>query len=138
MNAAPTVTSVGATSVVDPSGAMSRAVGGERSINAATARRARLTLHDSSKSDSENKKATVAASSHSPIAMAPMTATVMSKFLSGCKRRNAAQPRSDRHSKQDFRRQRRRIFYSGRLHGRLHPLPQLSEHDSDRASSCKY
>jgi len=52
-------------------------------------RRARATLHDSRRSDSENRKATVAASNHSPMAMAPITARVIRRFMSGRKRRTA-------------------------------------------------
>ena len=60
-------------------------------MSAATARRARPTLHDSSASDNANRNDTVAASNHSPIATAPMTAIVISRFMSGRSRRTANQ-----------------------------------------------
>ena len=52
-------------------------------MSAATARRARPTLHASRASDSENRQATVAASTHCPMPIAPHTATTMSRFMSG-------------------------------------------------------
>ena len=71
-----------------PSGFLIRAVGGLRSSSAATARRARPMLHASRVRDTANRNATVAASNHSPSAMAPMIATVISRFMSGRSRTN--------------------------------------------------
>ena len=64
-------------------------MGGARSSRAAIARQARLTLHDSKAKDSANRKATTEASNHSPMVAAPTTAMVISKFMSGRKRRAA-------------------------------------------------
>ena len=86
----PTGTRSGATTSSRPSGCSSRASGGVRAISAATARRARPTLQASRVSDRAKKKATVAASSHWPIATAPTTATTMSRFMSGRSRLSAA------------------------------------------------
>lgn len=69
--------------VRSPEGIFTRAVGGLRSSRAATARRARPMLHASSARDSANRKATLEASNHSPSAIAPMMATVISRFMSG-------------------------------------------------------
>ena len=87
----PTATSCGRTSSSVPSGLSSRAVGGARSMSAATARRARPRLQDSSASERANRNVTVAASNHSPIPIAPSTATVISRFMSGRRRRAASQ-----------------------------------------------
>ena len=61
------------------------ATSGARSINASTARLARCTLQDSSRRETANRNETVAASNHSPIAAAPITAMVINKFMSGRK-----------------------------------------------------
>ena len=53
------------------------------------ARRARPTLQLSSVSDSAKRNDTVAASNHSPIAIAPTTATVISRCMSGRRLRAA-------------------------------------------------
>ncbi len=82
-NVPPTGTRSGGTSSSLPSGRTRRASGGERAIRAATARRARPTLQASRASESANRKATVAASSHWPIDTAPATATTISRFMSG-------------------------------------------------------
>ena len=74
-----------------PSARRRRTVGGARSSSAAIARRARPTLQLSRTSDRANRKVTVAASNHSPIAMAPNTATVISKLISGRRLRAADQ-----------------------------------------------
>ena len=86
---APTGTSDGAIST-SPPGDFTRTVGGERSISAAMAWRARPALQLSSVSDKANRKETEAASSQSPRPMAPMTATVISRFMSGRCRRIAS------------------------------------------------
>ncbi len=79
----PTITSFAFTSSTAPLAPMTRAVGGAIAIRASTARRARFTLHDSSASDTANRNVTTAASNHSPIAAAPITAIAISKFMSG-------------------------------------------------------
>ena len=62
-----------------------------RFLRAEMARRARPTLQLSSVNESANKKATVAASNHSLIAMAPTTAMTINRFISGRSRRAAYQ-----------------------------------------------
>ena len=89
-NTAPTATSSGAVSTSRPSAPFTRTVGGARSIRAAMARRARPALQLSSASERANRNETVAASSQSPRATAPITATVISRFISGRTRRTAS------------------------------------------------
>ena len=55
------------------------------------ARRARPTLHDSSSNENAKRKATVPASNHWPITIAPTTAMVISRFISARNRRKASQ-----------------------------------------------
>ena len=62
---------------------MTRAVGGARSNRAETALRARPTLQDSRARDRAKKNATVAASKNSPSPIAPATATIIRRFMSG-------------------------------------------------------
>ena len=66
------------------------AVWGASSINDSIARRARCTLKASRSSERPNRKVTAAASDHWPIAAAPITATLMSRFMSGASRCAAA------------------------------------------------
>ena len=54
---------------------------GAASIRSRMERRARSYVHASSQSDTANKTATTAASCHSPMARAPMTAAVMSTLM---------------------------------------------------------
>ena len=70
-----------------PSGSTTLTDSGAIFIRASTALRARPTLHDSRARESANRKLTVAASNHSPMPMAPSTAMVISRFISGRKRR---------------------------------------------------
>jgi hypothetical protein len=87
-NRDPSGTSSGRTAVTSPS-FTSETVDGARSIKASTARRARPMLHASSANDNEKRKETVAASNHSPMIIAPSTAIVISRFMSGRRRRAA-------------------------------------------------
>ena len=89
MKRVPTGASAAAISRSSPVADRARTVGGVRSSSAATARRARPTLQLSSASERANRKATVAASSHSPMAIAPATAITISRFMSGRRRRAA-------------------------------------------------
>jgi len=52
-------------------------------MRAATARRARPRLHASSASANAKKNETVAASNQAPMPIAPATATIISRFMSG-------------------------------------------------------
>ena len=79
----PTDTDAAGTSCSDPSEFTKRTLLGARSSSADTAFRARPTLQLSSNSESANRKATVAASKYSPIVMAPSTAMIISRFMSG-------------------------------------------------------
>lgn len=54
------------------------------------ARLARPMLQDSSASEKANRNDTVAASNHSPMTIAPATAIVISRFMSGRNRRIAS------------------------------------------------
>ena len=78
----PTVISSTGTSRSKPSAFLTIAVGGESLSRESTALRARPEAQDSSSSDREKRKTTAAASPCSPMIHAPVTATVMSTFMS--------------------------------------------------------
>ena len=85
----PTATSTAKVSSSRPSSNFTRAIVGARSSSAEMARRARPTLQLSSARDRAKRNATVAASNHSPMVMAPMTAIIISRWMSGRSRRAA-------------------------------------------------
>ena len=74
-----------------PSGSTTLTDSGAIFISASTALRARPTLQDSNAKERANKKLTVAASNHCPIPIAPSTAIVISRFMSGRNRRSEYQ-----------------------------------------------
>jgi hypothetical protein len=89
MKRVPTGASAAAISRSSPPGERTRTVDGARSSSAEIARRARPTLQASRVSDSANRKATLAASNHSPMPMAPAIAITIKRLMSGRSRRAA-------------------------------------------------
>ena len=89
MKRVPTGAAAAAISRSSPAADRARTVGGVRSSSAEIARRALPMLQLSSVSDKANRKATVAASNHSPMPIAPATAITIRRLMSGRRRRAA-------------------------------------------------